>query len=123
MRMYKYLPIALAAVVLLSPLSALALSYDSATFAALATNDTDYVGMTATGFIGQMIAVVLSLLGVLFLILTIYAGLLWMTAGGNTENVKKAKSILLNSVVGLIIVLSSYAITATVIRYVSSNAN
>lgn len=77
----------------------------------------------ATGFIGTMIAALLGLLGVIFLILTIYAGLLWMTAGGNADNVKKAKAILLNSVVGLVIVLSSYAIASTVIRYVGSNAN
>lgn len=120
--MRKYLPIALALVFLIAPLSVSALDYDSATFAALATNDVDYASTSATSLIGTIISAVLGLLGVLFLILTIYAGLLWMTAGGNTDNVKKAKSILLNSVIGLVIVLSSYAITATVIRYVGSNA-
>lgn len=120
MRLRSPILFALALVLLATPLGVLALDYDSATFAALATNDTDFVGMSATGLIGQIISAVLGILGVIFLVLTIYAGLLWMTAGGNTDSVKKAKAILLNSVIGLIIVLSSYAITATVIRYLSS---
>lgn len=113
----------LSAFFLALPLNALALSYDSADTAALATNDVAFASASATGFIGTMIAALLGLLGVIFLILTIYAGMLWMTAGGNADNVKKAKAILLNSVVGLVIVLSSYAIASTVIRYVGSNAN
>lgn len=60
--------------------------------------------------IGTWIQMLFGLLGVIFLVLTIYAGLLWMTAGGNTEQVTKAKNILVQAVVGIIIVLSSYAI-------------
>lgn len=105
------------------PVHALALNYDSADTAAIASKDAAFMTADATGFIGTMIAALLGLLGVIFLILTIYAGMLWMTAGGNVDNVKKAKAILLNSVVGLVIVLSSYAIASTVIRYVGSNAN
>ncbi len=68
-----------------------------------------------TTTIGSLISVLLGFLGVIFLILIIYAGLLWMTAGGNEDNVKKARGILLNSVIGLIILLSAYAISSFVI--------
>lgn len=68
-----------------------------------------------TTTIGSLIAVLLGFLGVIFLVLIIYAGLLWMTAAGSEENVKKAKSILLNSVIGLVILLSAYAISSFVI--------
>ena len=68
-----------------------------------------------TTTIGSLISVLLGFLGVIFLILIIYAGLLWMTAAGNEDNVKKAKSILLNSVIGLVILLSAYAISSFVI--------
>lgn len=68
-----------------------------------------------TTTIGSLIAVLLGFLGVIFLVLIIYAGLLWMTAAGNEDNVKKAKSILLNSVIGLVILLSAYAISSFVI--------
>jgi TRAP-type C4-dicarboxylate transport system permease small subunit len=61
--------------------------------------------------IGQIIQAVLSLLGVIFLAYLIYGGYLWMTDQGNEEQVKKAKSILKNSVIGLVIVVSAYAIS------------
>lgn len=65
--------------------------------------------------VGAFINVLLGFLGVIFLILIIYAGLLWMTAGGSEDNVKKATQILLNSVIGLVILLSAYAISQFVI--------
>ncbi len=61
---------------------------------------------------GQIIGFVLSFVGVLFLILMIYAGLTWMTAGGNLEQVKKARSLMINAILGLIVVMGAYAITA-----------
>ncbi len=73
----------------------------------------DASSLTTT--MGSLIAVLLGFLGVIVLILIIYAGLLWMTAAGNEDNVKKAKSILLNSVIGLVILLSAYAISSFVI--------
>lgn len=73
-----------------------------------------------TDTIGLLIGVLLGFLGVVFLILIIYAGLLWMTAAGNPDSVKKAKDILLNSIIGLIILLSAYAISSFVIDELSS---
>ncbi len=65
----------------------------------------------------RIINVALGLLGIIFLGLVIYAGFLWMTSGGNSENTEKAKTLLRNAVIGLIIILSSWAIT----RYVLTN--
>ena len=39
----------------------------------------------------------------------LYAGFLWMTAGGNEENVTKAKTMMRNAVVGFIIISAAYA--------------
>ena len=61
--------------------------------------------------IATVIKAVLSLLGTIFLALTIYAGILWMTAAGNDEQVTKATGILKMAVTGLIIIMSAYAIT------------
>lgn len=61
--------------------------------------------------ISTVIRVVLSLVGTIFLLLTIYAGILWMTAQGEEEKVTKAKGIITTAVIGLIIVMSAYAIT------------
>lgn len=112
----------LAALLLALPTTGLALEYDSATTAALATNDTGFAGTSATSLIATIVTAVFGILGVIFFGLMVYAGLLWMTAGGNVDAVKKAKSILLNAVVGLIIVLSSATISFTVLRYLGSNA-
>lgn len=69
--------------------------------------------------IGRVINVVLSLLGVIFLILLVYAGAIWMTAGGDGKKVDKAKGILINAVVGLLITMSAYAISVFVINLLS----
>lgn len=65
--------------------------------------------------IGQIINVILGFLGIIFLVLVIYAGFLWMTAGGNSDKVDKAKSILIQAVIGLVILLAAYAITSFVV--------
>lgn len=70
--------------------------------------------------IGTLINVFLGLLGVIFLVLIIYAGFLWMTAAGNDSQVGKAKNIMITSVVGLVILLSAYAISSFVITQLTT---
>lgn len=65
--------------------------------------------------IGQIINVILGFLGIIFLVLVIYAGFLWMTAGGNSDKVDKAKQIMTQAVIGLVILLAAYAITQFVV--------
>lgn len=67
--------------------------------------------------IGLVVSVVLSLLGIIFLILVIYAGFSWMTAAGEEERVTKAKETLNRAVIGLIITVGSYAIWVFVSGY------
>lgn len=54
---------------------------------------------------------VLAVIGVLFVALMVYAGFLWMTAGGNEDNIEKAKKLIKAAVIGLFIVVAAYAIT------------
>lgn len=61
--------------------------------------------------IATVIKAVLALVGTIFLILTVYAGILWMTAAGNDEQVGKAASMIKMAVIGLVIIMSAYAIT------------
>lgn len=63
---------------------------------------------------------VLTILGVVAVALIIYGGFVWMTAGGNEENVKKARGILKAAVIGLIIILASYGITLYVFSVIES---
>lgn len=73
--------------------------------------DTQFDSMVAT-----VIRTVLSLLGVIFLILIIYGGITWMTAGGNEDRIARARKILTAAVIGLIIVVAAYAISYFVIE-------
>ncbi len=61
---------------------------------------------------GQIIGSLLSLVGVIFLVLMIYGGITWMTASGNDKQVDKAKNIITYAIIGLVIILSAYTITA-----------
>ena len=66
---------------------------------------------TIPDVIGQIVSKGLSLVGVLFFLLALYAGFTWMTALGNSENVTKAQGILEAAVIGLALVSAAYAIT------------
>ncbi|MFA6018167.1 MAG: pilin [Patescibacteria group bacterium] len=83
-------------------------------------SDADLGSEDLTATIGKLIAAMLSVLGVIFLLLIIYAGFTWMTAQGDPKAVDKAKDILIRSVVGLIILLSAYAISTFVINALST---
>lgn len=67
-------------------------------------------------FTGKVINMGLSLLAILFLGVMLYAGIRWMTARGNEEYSTKAKTALEAGIIGLIIVLSAYAITTFVMQ-------
>ncbi|MFC1612751.1 hypothetical protein ACFL23_00275 [Patescibacteria group bacterium] len=71
---------------------------------------------SVTQIIAEIIKYILSFLGIIFLVLTLYGGFLWMTAGGNEEQVTRAKSIITNGIIGVIIIISSYAITYFVLE-------
>lgn len=78
--------------------------------------------ITANKFIGNLISVVLSIVGVLFLILMLYGGFLWMTAAGDESKVTKAKNLITAAVIGVIITTSAYAISYFIISKVQQNS-
>ncbi|PLX20309.1 hypothetical protein C0584_06210 [Candidatus Parcubacteria bacterium] len=65
-------------------------------------------------YISASIKALLSLLGIVFLGLIIFGGYTWFMARGNETEVGKAKETLYRAIIGLIILLSAYAITAFV---------
>lgn len=60
--------------------------------------------------VASIINVALSLLGIVALVIILYGGFKWMTAGGNEDSVGEARKIIIAGVVGLAVILSSYAI-------------
>lgn len=101
----------------ITPLLAKWESFEESTGLNKTANETTGAGYNTTSEttlperIGQIVQIVLSFLGVIFLILMIYGGYTWMTARGNEQEVEKAKSLIKNAVIGLIIVLAAYAVT------------
>ena len=77
------------------------------------------IGLASTDVrttIAKIIRVAMSLLGIVVTLIILYGGFLWMTAGGNDEQVGQAKSWIISGVIGLAIVLSAYAIATFVIN-------
>jgi hypothetical protein len=71
--------------------------------------------------VGSVINAALTLVGVIFLVLMVYAGFLWMTARGEEDQINKAKKIIIGTMIGLIITVSAYAITIFVTGQLGAN--
>ncbi len=64
----------------------------------------------------KIINIALGFLAIILVVIILYAGFLWMTSGGENEKVDKAQKYIKNAVIGLIIILSSWAIATYVIN-------
>ena len=62
---------------------------------------------------------VLSFVGLIAVALMIYAGFLYLTSGGNDENSGKAKKLIFQVIMGIIIILLSWVIVNTIISQLS----
>lgn len=76
-------------------------------------------GTDTNQVINLILKAVFSLLGVFFLSLMIYGGFLWMTDRGSSQQVEKAQKLISAAVIGIIIVLASYAISYFVLEKIS----
>ncbi len=65
-------------------------------------------------FIGNLLGDLFKIIGIIFLLLVIYAGFLWMTAGGNSDKVEQGKKIMSWAVLGVVVISLAYAITTFV---------
>ncbi len=70
---------------------------------------------TLPQIIGQIINIILGFLGIVLLLIILYSGFLWMTAGGDSKKVAEAQSRIGNAVVGLIIIVAAFAISNLVL--------
>ncbi|MEK7633109.1 MAG: hypothetical protein AAB473_04985 [Patescibacteria group bacterium] len=73
-------------------------------------------------FIGNnIIQPIFALVGLGFFVLAVYAGVLWMTARGESKQVDKAKDILTSATIGLVIIVASYVLTNAILSAVTSS--
>jgi len=66
-------------------------------------------------FIVKIVNFALSFLGLIAVIIVIYGGVMYVTAGGESEKAEKGKKNVMYAVIGLIIVMGSFALVNTVI--------
>ncbi len=68
--------------------------------------------------ISNIIKIILSFVGGIFLILVIVGGYGWMMSGGNEEKLKASQKRLLNGVLGMLIILTAYILTDFVVKFI-----
>lgn len=77
-------------------------------------------GESVAGIIGQIIGAILSFVGVIFFVLMIYGGIMWMTSAGNEQRSGDALKTIISAVVGMIIVLSAYIFVSFIFKLTSA---
>lgn len=61
--------------------------------------------------ISTIVSAVLGVLGTIFFVLVVYAGVKWMLARGDEGEIEKSKEIIKAAVIGLVVTLAAYALT------------
>jgi hypothetical protein len=123
-RISRTLAVLAVAATVASPMAVLAQSapnpFDTARTKVSAVGDAAGIGTgqdenTLLRMIGNIINVILGFLGVILLIYILYAGFLWMTAGGDKSKVETATTMIRNAIIGLVIIVAAYAISTFVL--------
>lgn len=65
---------------------------------------------------GKIVSIFFSILGIIFVVLMLYAGYNYMVAAGDQAKVDKALSTIRRAIIGLIITVGSYAISNFVLN-------
>ena len=69
----------------------------------------------------RLINVALGFLGIITVIMILYGGMLWMFSGGDEDKLKKARSSLIGTIIGLLIILSANSIINFIIQSLSQS--
>lgn len=100
------------AVLLLSPVSTLAANTGEGPYLGLEyAAETGLSDKDVRSTAADIINAALGLLGIIFVVIMVYAGFKWMTSQGNEETTKGAQKMIFAAIIGLIIILSAYIIT------------
>lgn len=71
----------------------------------------------------DVVAWIMSAMGLLFFILMVYSGIVWMTARGEEDRITKARETIIAATIGLVITVSAYSVTKLVAeRLINANA-
>jgi hypothetical protein len=70
-------------------------------------------------FIGYLLKRLLEITGAVFLAYLLYGGFLWMFSQGESKKIETAKNVIFWAITGLVIILSSYALTSFALKIVA----
>lgn len=71
---------------------------------------------------GQLIQGILGAMGMIFFVLMVYAGYLWMTARGEEDQITKARNTIISALIGLVITVGAYGLTAILVTRLQQGA-
>lgn len=71
-------------------------------------------------FLAGLVQVALSTVGLIFFVMILYGGYLYLTAGGNEEQVKKAQQFITRAIIGFAVTLCALIITRFVVGFLQS---
>lgn len=71
--------------------------------------------------IAGIVNIGLGFLGILAVLLILYGGYIWMTSQGNSEKVQRAKMIIISAIIGLVIILTAYAVSRFILTSLYNN--
>ncbi len=113
-RNYYFLVSLLISFVLIIALANIALAYSFGDIQGFYQKTGGEAGLSqreATPIVAGVINQILTVVGAIFVILFIYAGVSWMISGGNDEKIGKAKKTMTYAVIGIFIIMGAYSIT------------
>lgn len=70
--------------------------------------------------ITNLIKIIIGFLGLIAVVIVLIGGFKWMTAGGSEDKIGEAKKLIIAGVIGLVIILFSYAIAAFVLSTITN---
>jgi hypothetical protein len=78
-------------------------------------------GGSFTGLAAYIINLGLGIAGILAILFLIYGGFRYITSAGNEEQAETAKKIILNSIIGIVVIILSYTIITVIANALISN--
>jgi len=72
--------------------------------------------------VGKIVGTLLGFLGLIAVVIVIIGGFQWMTSGGNEDKIKSARSLMVNGLIGLVIIVLAYALASFVIARIQDIA-
>ena len=79
--------------------------------------------LEGSAYLGQVIGRVLGIIGAVALLLLVYGGISMIISGGNESKITKSKSIIVYTLIGLVIIFSSYLIINFTINSIRGTAS